>query len=147
MIQIHTKTIHQSCGIYNFFPIRTTLRTLHRGTPRQSSYGSQYYIHKGSVSARLPPRAVEFLHIVHATIHHQTSNNEIFEADFNSGPKYILGCKLLYHGEEHGINSTQIYGSRPGRATHDTLAITKLAYDITRLDKVKQGVTTECALI
>jgi len=61
---------------------------------------------------------------------------ELFEADFNSRLKYILGRKLLYHGEEHVINSTQTHDSRPVRATHDALNITKLAYDIARLDKV-----------
>lgn len=61
---------------------------------------------------------------------------EIFEADFNSGLKYILGRKLLYHGEEHGINSTKTHGSRPGRATHDVLTITEMSYYIARLDKV-----------
>ena len=61
---------------------------------------------------------------------------ELFEADFNSGLKYILGRQLLYHSETHGINSNQTHGSRPGRSTHDALTITKLTYDIARLDKV-----------
>lgn len=49
---------------------------------------------------------------------------ELFEADLNSGLKYILGRKLLYHGEEHGIKRIE------------TQTITKLTYDIARLDKV-----------
>ena len=61
---------------------------------------------------------------------------ELFETDFNSGLKFILGRKLLYHGEDHGINSSQTHGSRPGRAAHDALNITKLTYDIARLDRI-----------
>ena len=60
---------------------------------------------------------------------------QLFEADFNLALKYILGRKLLYHGEDQCINSTQTHGSQPGRSTHDALSITTLAYDLARLER------------
>ena len=61
---------------------------------------------------------------------------QLFEADFNSALKYILGRKLLYHGEEQGVNSNQTHGSRPGRSTHDTLTVMTLTYDLARLERL-----------
>ena len=55
---------------------------------------------------------------------------QIFKIDFNFSFRYILGRKLLYHGNDHDINSNQIHGSRPGRSTHDTLTITTLTHDL-----------------
>ena len=60
---------------------------------------------------------------------------QLFEADFNSTLKYVLGRKLLYYSEDKGLNSTQTHGSRPGRSAHDALKINTLTYDIGRLDK------------
>ena len=61
---------------------------------------------------------------------------QLFEADFNSALKYILGRKLLYRGEEQKINSNQTHGSRPGRSTHDALTVTALTYDLARLERL-----------
>ena len=61
---------------------------------------------------------------------------QLFEADFNSALKYILGRKLLYHGEDQCINSNQTHGSRPGRSTHDALTITTLSADLARLERL-----------
>ena len=61
---------------------------------------------------------------------------QLFEADFNSCLKYILGRKLLYHGEDQCINSNQTHGSRPGRSTHDALTVTALSYDLARLERL-----------
>ena len=60
---------------------------------------------------------------------------QLFEADFNSALKYVLGRKLLYYSEDQGLNSNQTHGSRPGRSTHDALKINTLTYDIARLDR------------
>ena len=60
---------------------------------------------------------------------------QLFEADFNSALKYVLGRRLLYYSEEQGLNSNQTHGSRPGRSTHDALKINTLTYDIARLDR------------
>ena len=62
---------------------------------------------------------------------------QLFEADFNSALKYVLGRKLLYYSEEQSLNSTQTHGSRPGRSTHDALKINTLSYDIARLERIK----------
>ena len=40
---------------------------------------------------------------------------QLYEADFNSVLKLILGRRLMYHSESHGINSPQLYGSRKGK--------------------------------
>ena len=61
---------------------------------------------------------------------------QLFEAEFNSALKYILGRKLIYHGEEQCIDSDQTHGLRPGWSTHDALTITTLAYDLARLEQL-----------
>ena len=48
---------------------------------------------------------------------------QLFEADFSSALKYVLGRILLYHSEEQGINSTQTHGSRLNISTHGALTI------------------------
>ena len=64
---------------------------------------------------------------------------QLFEADFNSAPKYILGHRLLYHGEHQGINSKLTHWSRLGRSAHGELRITKLSHNIARMWDVMIG--------
>ena len=60
---------------------------------------------------------------------------QLYEADFNSMLKYVLGRKLMHHSEEHRINSPQLYGSRKGKSTQEALITLRVIYDLARLDR------------
>ena len=42
---------------------------------------------------------------------------QLYEADFNTMLKFLLGKKLMKYGDEYGLNDHQIYGSRKGEST------------------------------
>ena len=37
---------------------------------------------------------------------------QLYEADFNTMLKHMIGRRLMKNSEEHGINGHQLYGSR-----------------------------------
>ena len=60
---------------------------------------------------------------------------QLYEADFNSVLKLVLGRRLMHHSEEHQINSPQLYGSRKKKSTHEALITLRYLYDLSRLDR------------
>ena len=58
---------------------------------------------------------------------------QLYEADFNSLLKHLLGRRLMDHSEQHGLNGHQLYGSRKGRTTYDELTTTLDIYDMARI--------------
>ena len=60
---------------------------------------------------------------------------QLYEADFNSLLKYLLGRRLMVHSEKHGLNGHQLYGSRKGRTTYDALITTRVIYDMARVQR------------
>ena len=61
---------------------------------------------------------------------------QLFEADFNSVLKFLLGRKLMAHSELHGINSHQLYGSRKGKSAIEALITLRIMYDMARSDRL-----------
>ena len=61
---------------------------------------------------------------------------QLFEADFNSVLKFLLGRRLMAHGEKHGLNSPQLYGSRKKKYSLEALIMLRVMYDMARLDRV-----------
>ena len=41
----------------------------------------------------------------------------------------------MQHGEEHGLNGHQLYGSRRGKSTYDTLITVRVIYDRARVQR------------
>ena len=66
---------------------------------------------------------------------------EIFEADFNSILKFVLGRKSLYHSEDQGINNTQTHGPRPGQSIHAALTLTSNIDHLERAHMIKFSMT------
>ena len=60
---------------------------------------------------------------------------QLYEADFNSVLKFVLGRKLMHHADDHGINSPQLYGSRKNKSTHEALITLRVIYDMARLER------------
>ena len=60
---------------------------------------------------------------------------QLYEADFNSVLKLLLGRRLMHHSEEHKLNSPQLYGSRKGKSTHEALITLRILYDLSRMDR------------
>lgn len=60
---------------------------------------------------------------------------QMYEADFNSYMKIVIGRKLTYHAEEHQIVGDQSHGNRPNRSTQDALLTSRLISDEGRLNR------------
>ena len=60
---------------------------------------------------------------------------QLYEADLNTMLKILLGRQLMKHGETHGLNGHQLYGSRKGKSTYDTLITVRIIYDIARVQR------------
>ena len=60
---------------------------------------------------------------------------QLYEVDFNSMLKLMLGKRLMSHGDMHGLNGRQLYGSRKGKAINDALVTVKVVYDMARSQK------------
>ena len=60
---------------------------------------------------------------------------QLYEADFKSYLKHVLGRILMEHNERHRLNGHQLYGSRRGRTTYDTLITTRVIYDMARVQR------------
>ena len=58
---------------------------------------------------------------------------QLYEADFNTMLKFLLGFSLMKHSEYHGINGHQLYGSWKGKCPHDALITVRVIYDMARL--------------
>ena len=54
---------------------------------------------------------------------------QLYEADFNSYTKIVIGQKLTYHAEEHQIIGDQAHGNCPHCSTHDALITSQLISD------------------
>ena len=61
---------------------------------------------------------------------------QLFEADFNSVLKCVLGRRLMAHSEFHELNSPQLYGSRKKKSTIEALVMLRVMYDMARLDRL-----------
>ena len=61
---------------------------------------------------------------------------QLFEADFNSVLKFVLGRKLMAYSESNGINSNQLYGSRKQKSAIEALITLRVFYDIARMDRL-----------
>ena len=57
---------------------------------------------------------------------------QLYEADFNTMLKFIIGRRLMQYGEKHGLNGHQLYGSCKGRSTYDALITVRIIYDMAR---------------
>ena len=55
---------------------------------------------------------------------------QLYEADFNTILKTLLGRQLMRHGEAHGLNGHQLYRSRKGKSTYDALITFRIIYDM-----------------
>ena len=49
--------------------------------------------------------------------------------------KYLLGCRLMGHSEDHGLNGHQLYGSRKGKSTYDALITVRVIYDMAKAQR------------
>ena len=61
---------------------------------------------------------------------------QLFEADFNSALKFLMGRRLMKHSEKNGINSHQLYGSRKGKSSIEALITLRVMYDMARADRL-----------
>ena len=57
---------------------------------------------------------------------------QLYEADFNTMLKCIMGRRRMRHSEKHGLNGHQLYGSRKGKSTYDALMTVHVVYDMAR---------------
>ena len=60
---------------------------------------------------------------------------QLYDADFKSLPKHLLGYYLMDHSELHGLHVHQLYGSRKDMTTCDTLLNTRVIYGINRVQR------------
>ena len=59
---------------------------------------------------------------------------QLYEADFNSYLKFILGRRLSNHAIQHGVADRQLYATK-GSSAQDALITARLMYDMTRLNR------------
>ena len=59
---------------------------------------------------------------------------QLYEADYNSYLKYILGRQLIKHSEHHGEIDHQLYARR-GTSAYEALLTTRIMYDTARLSR------------
>ena len=55
---------------------------------------------------------------------------QLHEADFNTLLNILLGRQLMKHGDAHGLNGHQLYGSRKGKFTYDALITVCIIYNM-----------------
>ena len=60
---------------------------------------------------------------------------QLYKADFNTMLKYLLGQRLMWYSEEHGINGHQLFGSRKDKYTYDALVTIRVIYDFARAQR------------
>ena len=60
---------------------------------------------------------------------------QLYEADFNTMLKFLLGYRLMKHSVHYGINGHQLYGSRKGKCPYDALITVRVIYDMTHLQR------------
>ena len=58
---------------------------------------------------------------------------QLYEADFNTMLKHLLGKRLMSHSEENRINGHQLFGSRKVESTYDALVIVWVICDMARV--------------
>jgi len=49
--------------------------------------------------------------------------------------KFLLGYRLMRHGEHHGINGHQLYGSRKVKCSYDALITVRVIYDMAYMQR------------
>ena len=57
---------------------------------------------------------------------------QLYKADFNTMLKRMLRKRIMHHSEVHNINGHQLFGSRKGKSTYDTLVTVLVIYDMAR---------------
>ena len=57
---------------------------------------------------------------------------QLYEADFNTMLKFLLGYQLMQHSEKHGIHGHQLYGYRKVNCAYDALITVRVIYDMAR---------------
>ena len=57
---------------------------------------------------------------------------QLYEADFNTMLKYLLGYRLMQYSEKHGINGNQLYGSRKVKYPYDAFITVRVIYYMAR---------------
>ena len=60
---------------------------------------------------------------------------QLYEADFNTMLKLLMGKRLMGHSEKHGLNGNRLYGSRKGKSTHEALITVRVIYDMARAQR------------
>jgi hypothetical protein len=60
---------------------------------------------------------------------------QLYEADFNTMLKLMLGRRLMGHSEKYGLNGHQLYGSRKGKSTYEALITVRVIYDMARTQR------------
>ena len=55
---------------------------------------------------------------------------QLDEVDFNIMSKKILVRRLVWHSGVHGINGHQLFESRKGKSTYDSLVVVRVIYDM-----------------
>ena len=60
---------------------------------------------------------------------------QLYEADFNTMLKHLLGKRLMSHSEEHKINVHQIFGYRKFKSTYDALVTVRVIYDMATVQR------------
>ena len=57
---------------------------------------------------------------------------QLYEPDFNTMLKLMLGRRLMWHSERHGLNVHQLHGSRKGKSTYEALITVRVIHDMAR---------------
>lgn len=60
---------------------------------------------------------------------------QLYDADFDTMLKYLLGYKLMQHSEKHDVNGHQLYGSKKGKCPYDALITTRVIYNMARTQR------------
>ena len=60
---------------------------------------------------------------------------QLYEADFNTMLKFLLGYHLMKHSEHRGVKGHQLYGSRKGKCSYDALIPVQVIYDMARIQR------------
>ena len=60
---------------------------------------------------------------------------QLYEADFNTMLKHLMGKILMAHSEIYGLNGNQLYKSRKGCLTYEALITVRVIYDMARAQR------------
>ena len=94
-------------------------------TPFQ--YGFTLTCWENSIHCMLQKEPLPYLHRLRIV--------QLYEADFNSYMKIVIGRKLTYHAEKHLLLGDQAHGNWPNCSTQDALLTTRLISNEARLNR------------